>query len=252
MTRENDRGGRIVLLDIEGTTTPIAFVDDVLVPFARTALADWCRRHASSDDYREVLGRLAAEHAADRARGEPAPPWHDDSLETADRSMQAYACWLMDRDRKSPALKRLQGWVWEEGYRAGVLRGDVYPDVAPAMRRWRGAGLRTAIYSSGSETAQRRLFESTAEGDLSPLIDGFFDTAVGPKVESASYAAIASRLDVTPAAITFLSDVTAELRAAVTAGCRGLLCVRPGNRPQPEAGAYRQISSFDELDVQDL
>jgi enolase-phosphatase E1 len=158
----------------------------------------------------------------------------------------------MDADRKSPGLKLLQGLIWDEGYHAGTLSGVVYPDVAPALRRWHAEGIRVAVYSSGSEQAQRRLFESTADGDLSAIVEAFFDTSVGAKIEPASYATIASRLDVAPNEILFVSDVTAELSASVRAGCRAILCVRAGNRPQPDAGAYRQIKSFDELDVQDF
>jgi enolase-phosphatase E1 len=241
-----------VLLDIEGTTTPVAFVYDVLFPFARAELAGWCQRHAGSDPYRRIMTELAAEHASDRARGERVPPWDEATPEAADRSLQAYVSWLMDVDRKSPGLKRLQGLIWEEGYRAGALRGEVYPDVARALARWRADGIRTAIYSSGSELAQKRLFESTPSGNLSALIDGYFDTAVGPKTDPASYAAIASRLTVSPEAIVFVSDVTAELSAAARAGCRPVLCVRPGNSPQADAAAYRQITSFEDLDVQPL
>lgn len=241
---------RVVLLDIEGTTTPIAFVYDVLVPFAAERLPDWCRRHAGSREYRDVCDRLAAEHAVDRARGEAVPTWADDSPETRDRSLQEYARWLMARDRKSPGLKLLQGFIWEEGYQSGLLRGDVFADVPPALRRWRGAGIRIAIYSSGSELAQRRLFESTPAGDLTGLIERFFDTVVGPKVAASSYRMIAAELGTATSEIQFVSDVTAELRAAAEAGCQTVLCVRPGNRPQGDAGDFPQISSFDDLDVQ--
>ena len=175
------RDVRVVLLDIEGTTTPMTFVHDVLFPFARTSLPRWCRANVGSDSYRQVLQRLAEEHAADHRAGDPVPEWRDDTPAEADRSLQAYVLWLMDRDRKTTGLKHLQGLIWEEGYRSGALRGDVYPDVAVAMRRWRHAGIASAIYSSGSELAQRRLFGSTIHGDLTTIIAGFFDTTVGPK-----------------------------------------------------------------------
>jgi enolase-phosphatase E1 len=249
VTRPVRHHARVVLLDIEGTTTPMAFVHDVLFPYARRRLADWCRRQSGADVYQEVLRLLAVEHAADRARGESVPDWHDGSRASADASLQAYAAWLMDIDRKSPGLKLLQGRVWEEGYRSGDLRGEVFPDVAPALRRWHGAGVRLAIYSSGSERAQRLLFSSTRDGDLTPLIAGFFDTGVGAKVSPESYARIQSELGVAAGDVVFVSDVTAELAAARQAGSRPVLCVRPGNRPQPDAAAYEAVSSFDELDV---
>jgi enolase-phosphatase E1 len=147
----------------------------------------------------------------------------------------------MDRDRKSPGLKRLQGQIWEIGYRAGELRGDVFPDTAPAIRRWRAQGIDVAIYSSGSVLAQRHLFESTPAGDLTGLIRAFFDTAVGPKTASDSYIRIAQALGHEPSRILFVSDVTAELSAARAAGFQVRLSVRPGNPSQADAAAYELV-----------
>src|SRR5262249_40281373 len=152
------------------------------------------------------------EHAQDVERGEQPAPLTVPYLE-----------WLMDRDRKSPALKLLQGLIWERGYQAGDLHGIVFDDVPPAIRRWRGAGLRIAIYSSGSELAQRRLFESTTPGNLASSLSGFFDTSVGPKQSADSYHAIASALQVPASDVLFISDVTRELDAARTAGLRTAL-----------------------------
>ena len=242
-----NRDVRVVLLDIEGTTTPMTFVHDVLFPFARTSLPGWCRANIGSEHYRQVLQRLSEEHAADRRAGDPVPEWRDDTATEADRSLQAYVVWLMGLDRKTTGLKLLQGLIWDAGYRSGALRGEVYPDVPVAMRRWRSAGIAPAIYSSGSELAQRRLFGSTVHGDLTTLIAGFFDTAVGPKQSASSYAEVASRLAVEPAGILFVSDVTAELAAAAAAGCGAVLSIRPDNRPQPDADAYPHIRTFDEI-----
>ena len=188
-----ERGVRAVLLDIEGTTTPIAFVHEVLFPFARARLDGWLTAAAGSGDLAAITTQLASEHAEDLSRGEPVPEWRREGPAELRASVEAYSAWLMDRDRKSPGLKRLQGLIWEDGYQAGVLRGEVFPDVPPALRRWRAAGITTAIYSSGSELAQRRLFQSTPEGDLTPLIVGFFDTAVGSKRDPASYRRIADQ-----------------------------------------------------------
>jgi enolase-phosphatase E1 len=238
-----DRGIRVVLLDIEGTTTPIAFVREVLFPFARAHLAAFLRAHGHDAAVDEVRRLLAREHADDRARGDQPPPAGFDASE----AIAPYVVWLMDRDRKSPGLKLLQGQIWEAGYRAGELRGQVYEDVTPAIRRWRAAGLRVAIYSSGSELAQRRLFESTAHGDLTPLLSGFFDTAVGAKIASDSYARIAATLGVQPAAMLFVSDVTTELTAARGAGLQVVLSIRPGNPAQSGAEQFDQIEGFQEL-----
>jgi len=238
-----------VLLDIEGTTTPIAFVHDVLFPFARDHLMAWCADFSGSTSYLEVHRRLAAEHANDRLRGESVPEWRTDTPNLAVESLVAYARWLMDRDCKSPGLKLLQGFIWEQGYRAGILHGDVFPDVPEAIRRWRDAGLSVAIYSSGSELAQRLLFASTRHGDLTPLITGFFDTSVGSKLSSDSYARIVSALgDAAPHAL-FASDVAAELSAAADAGCQTLLVVRPGNGQQPDADRFETVHAFSEIVV---
>jgi enolase-phosphatase E1 len=239
------RGVRAVLLDIEGTTTPIVFVTDVLFPYARARLASHLRDHWRDEPTRRVVSQLGEEHAADRQAGQAPPVWPDRGSDVT--AVAAYAIWLMDRDRKSPGLKELQGQIWEAGYQDGVLRGLVFADVAPAIRRWHAAGLRVAIYSSGSEQAQRRLFESTPAGDLTALLDAFFDTRVGAKVDAASYTRIAASLSLAPAAVLFVSDVTAELQAARAAGMAVALAVRPGNPPQPAADEFHSVGSFDEL-----
>jgi enolase-phosphatase E1 len=246
---------RLILLDIEGTTTPIAFVHDVLFPFARARLADWLVRHAGTSASRGVIEALRTEHARDVARGEPTgAPWPPDTPGPAGEArtqaaVVAYASHLMTLDRKSTALKHWQGLIWEEGYQAGLLHGEVYPDVPPAMRRWRAAGVDVAIYSSGSELAQRRLFASTEYGDLTPLISAFFDTAVGPKTEADSYRRIAAALGHEPSAIVFVSDLVRELDAARAAGCQTRLSLRPGNAPQPDAGRHAAVASLLDLDA---
>jgi enolase-phosphatase E1 len=149
----------------------------------------------------------------------------DGAFDSSD-AIAPYVTWLMDRDRKSPGLKLLQGQIWEAGYRAGELRGQVYPDVPPSIRRWRAAGLRVAIYSSGSELAQRRLFESTEHGDLTPVLSGFFDTG-SARSGVRGYGRIASARRA-PSPIVFVSDVTrADGRAE--AGVHVVLSLRPGN-----------------------
>jgi len=242
-----DRDVRLVLLDIEGTTTPIAFVHDVLFPFARTHLASWMRAHSDSADRLALLDMLSAEHQSESDRA-TLPLWRSGTDAELAASAVEFLEWLMDRDRKSPALKTLQGWIWEQGYRTGALRGQVYSDVVPAVRRWRDAGVRVAIYSSGSELAQRHLFGTLPEGDMTALLAGFFDTAVGPKKADSSYTRIASVLAVAPATLLFISDVTTELEAASRAGCQVLLCVRPGSVPAPDASRFESIETFDDVD----
>jgi len=227
----------MILLDIEGTTTPIAFVTETLFPYARTHLPEYLGAHGATPECRAAVERLQAEYEADRASGEAVPAW----------SPRAYLDWLMDRDRKSPALKELQGRVWEEGYRNGTLAGQVYDDVPPALARWRDAGVPVGIYSSGSVRAQQWLFRRSTAGDLTPLLSWHFDTAVGAKRTPSSYARIAEDVSLPPADILFISDVAAELDAARAAGLRTALMVRPGNPPQPDTGHHRVIRSL--LDI---
>ena len=235
----------MVLLDIEGTTTPIAFVHERLFGYVRAHLDSFLSVYWDEPVVEEAVSALAAEHGHDRGAG--APPWLAETRGQARETVAAYARWLMDRDRKSPALKELQGLIWHQAYLSGELRGEVFSDVPRAMARWRQRGLRIAIYSSGSELAQRLLFASTSEGDLTPNIEAFFDTGVGAKRESDSYARIAKALECQPGDILFVSDVAAELAAAETAGCAVMLCVRPGNPHQPNADQFPQVSSFDAL-----
>jgi enolase-phosphatase E1 len=235
---------RVLLLDVEGTTTAVSFVHDVLFPFARARLREFLETEAPRDP--AVRADLALLQAERRAEAQPgAPEWRDATPEEALAAAATYAEWLMDRDRKSTALKALQGRIWEGGYRSGLLKSHVYPDVRPALERWHAQGRSVAIFSSGSVLAQRLLFEHTAEGDLTPLIDGYFDTTTGPKREAASYRRIAEKLHVAPAAVQFVSDVPAELDAARTAGLGTALCVRDGG--EPPAGDHPRLDTFDDL-----
>jgi enolase-phosphatase E1 len=241
------RGVRAVLLDIEGTTTPIAFVHDVLFPFARAHLHEFLSDPRNAGVLGQVVALLSNEHAVDAAGGECPPDWNITTPDETRMSVERYAVWLMDRDRKSPGLKLLQGEIWEGGYRAGFLQSDVYPDVAPAIRRWRAGGMEVAIYSSGSVLAQRLLFASTPDGDLTSTLNGFYDTAVGPKTSAGSYAQIVRAMSRPPREVLFISDVTAELGAARAAGLQVLLSLRPGNAAQPAAGTFETIQSFNEI-----
>src|SRR5204863_3949398 len=161
-------------------------------------------------------------------------------------SIVAYVKWLIDCDRKSTALKSIQGKIWRSGYADGSLKAPVFPDVAPAFRRWRSANLNISIFSSGSRLAQQLLFAHTEMGDLTHFIDHYFDTTTGSKTAIKSYQDIASTLNRSEREILFISDVVAELDAASAAGMQTLLCVRPGNSLQP-ASHYLTIRSFDEI-----
>jgi enolase-phosphatase E1 len=229
---------RAILLDIEGTTTPIEFVHQVLFPYARAQVHDYLKQHADDPAVRADVALLRAEYAAESPSPD-LPRWNP----------EAYVYWLMDRDHKSTGLKALQGRIWEAGYRAGELRGkgEVYPDVRPALERWHAAGKTIAIFSSGSVQAQRNLFANTTAGDLSPFLSGNFDTTTGPKREADSYRQIAAALRQPASAVLFISDVSAELDGARTAGMRTALCIRGSAPPNASPTDHPRIRSFAEL-----
>ena len=154
---------------------------------------------------------------------------------------------MIKRDRKSPALKSLQGKIWEQGYRDGILKAPLFDDVVPNLKRLRNEGIRIAIFSSGSVLAQNLLFGHTDTGDHTGLIEHYFDTSVGSKVSSWSYGEIAAQLQLLPAEVIFVSDVANELAAARDAGMSTLLCLRPGNQPQSTAEQFQAIQSFSEI-----
>jgi enolase-phosphatase E1 len=239
----------LYLLDIEGTTSPVSFVYDVLFPYARQRMKDYILAHAGEPALDSDLRLLAQENAIDRAAGAPiiylSQPLSQDRAEALQSSV-AYLLWLMDKDRKSTALKSIQGKIWAEGYEQGHLHSEIFPDVPAALERWHAAA-RIAIYSSGSVEAQKYLFRFTGAGDLTPLIDAWFDTHTGAKIESASYQKIAAAMNTEPAEILFISDSVRELDAARQAGMTTLLSVRPGNAPVSDSNSHPAIHSFDSL-----
>lgn len=238
-------GVRGIVLDIEGTTTPIVFVHDVLFSYARTHVEDYLAKHADADDVRKDIELLREEHATDLRTGNQPP-----ALTAELESVVNYINWLIDLDRKSTALKSLQGKIWHEGYSDGTLRSQVFSDVAPAFARWRVAGLSISIFSSGSVLAQQLLFAHTEAGDLTSFISNYFDTSVGKKGEAESYRRIAETIGFPPSEVLFISDVVSELSAAHEAGMKTVLSIRPGNPTQESAAQYQaieSIESFDEL-----
>jgi enolase-phosphatase E1 len=233
-----------ILLDIEGTTTPLAFVKEVLFPHARTHLRSHLEAHAGAAEYESLFMRLHDEHASALQAGETVPTWADERLS----AVAAYIESLMDRDRKSTALKELQGRIWEDGYRRGELVGEVFPDVRPALQRWHKQNLPVGIFSSGSVLAQQLLFRHSSAGDLTIFLRWYFDTRVGSKVDSDSYRRIARSIGIPAENHLFLSDVTNELDASHTAGMQVRLVVRPGNATVPPDHGYAEIRSLEEID----
>ena len=222
-----------ILLDIEGTTTPIAFVHDVLFSYAREHVREFLNANEATDD----IALLREEHAVDVREGRNPPA-----------NMVEYVEWLIALDRKSTGLKSLQGKIWRQGYEEGSLKAQVFEDVAPAFERWRERGLRISIFSSGSVLAQQLLFAHTEAGDLTRFIDSYFDTNVGKKGDKESYRRIAEAMNLEAHEILFISDVTSELDAANEAGMKTALSIRPGNAPQTgDLSLFTRLQNFQDL-----
>jgi enolase-phosphatase E1 len=213
-----------VVTDIEGTTTRIAFVHDILFPYARDRLPAFLAARASDP--------AVASSVAEVTRLAPGVP-----------PVETLRGWIK-ADAKVTPLKTLQGLIWAEGYASGDLRSEVYPDVVPALRRWRAAGVRLYVYSSGSEAAQKQLFSHLPEGDVTVLFSGYFDTNVGAKRDIGSYRTIATAIGLPAGELLFLSDVAAELDAALAGGWRTCQVVRAEDGTRAAAG-HPQARDFE-------
>lgn len=218
---------KAIITDIEGTTSSLSFVKDVLFPYARDHLAEFVHDHG-----RDVKVREQLDAARDAAGG---------GLD--DAGVVAQLIQWIDADRKITPLKALQGMIWENGYRQGHFRGHIYADAARNLECWHNSGIRIYVYSSGSAYAQQLLFAHTNHGDLNGLFSGNFDTRVGPKTEPDSYRRIVESVGEPAKNIVFLSDITAELDAARAVGLRTICLVREG-APKPDAD-HPQVADFD-------
>ena len=225
-----------ILTDIEGTTSSISFVKDVLFPYARKALPGFGAAHGREPEVRRWLDAVASEIGG---------ACQDDLV------VETLQGWI-DADRKHTALKALQGMVWKDGYGRADFRAHIYPDAAEALRRWHAAGHALSVYSSGSVPAQKLFFGNSAAGDLQPLFSHWFDTEVGGKRDAGSYRRIVAALGVPAADVLFLSDVVEELDAAREAGLGTVLVDRREDYPQPRLGAdtggHRRVEAFDAID----
>lgn len=225
---------RCVVMDIEGTILPITFVRDTLFPYAHRQLDRFLGDHRDDRDVRRWL-LLCQDTVAQEEGIRPAE----------DRLPGILQLW-MAQDRKHTGLKGLQGLIWEEGYRNGAFAPELYDDVTDTLLAWHAGGLQLALYSSGSEQAQRLLLTHTATGDLTGLFTHYFDTEIGPKADAASYRRIAGQLALPPGTILFLSDVEAELNAAAMAGFQAMQIVRPGTK----AGTRHPVAArFTDIDL---
>jgi enolase-phosphatase E1 len=221
---------RAIVTDIEGTTSSISFVKEVLFPYARERMEDFVCNHLDDMAVRQALDDV------DNAVGR---------LLNVDEAIAQLIAWI-DEDRKITPLKNLQGMIWEAGYREGDFHGHVYPDAVEGLRRWQAAGIDLYVYSSGSVQAQKLLFGHTEVGDLTPLFNGYFDTRIGAKVQADSYRRIADQIGVPAAETLFLSDLVEELDAAAEAGMQTLRLVREG---EPGAGEHPVARHFGEIEV---
>jgi len=232
---------KLFLLDIEGTVAPMSLVYEQLFPYARAHFERYLQSHSGEQGVVNDLAALAEERAEETDETAPKfanPDYWDEAL--------PYLNWLMDRDRKSTALKSLQGRIWKGGFERDELKGTLFEDVPPALERWSSAG-HVAIYSSGSVAAQMLLFRHSNFGDMTGFIAGYFDTRTGPKTAKESYASIASAMDCEPREVMFFSDAVRELDGARDAGCHTRMVMREGNAPVSDAHGHRKIKTFDVL-----
>jgi enolase-phosphatase E1 len=237
---------RVLLLDIEGTTTPIDFVYKTLFPYAGRNLEPFLRGHFSEPEIAALVQELKAQHERDSAAGFQPAAWLSGSDEAQLSSCVAYAQWLIARDSKCTPLKTLQGKIWQRGFASGELRGEVYADVPRAFERWRKQQRDMCIYSSGSVLAQQQLFQSVISGDLTPYIAAFFDTQTGIKTAAGSYKKIAASLGRSPRECLFISDAPKEVEAARSAGILAVLCDRSSPAGAQPASS-ESIQTFDEV-----
>ncbi len=226
---------RVILTDIEGTTSSISFVKNVLFPYARNALPGFIATHGNEPDVRRWLDAVATEIGGAC----------QDSLVA--ETLQGW----IDQDRKHTALKALQGKIWETGYRNGDYKAHFYPEVAAVLKGWHAAGLPLYVYSSGSVPAQKQFFGFSDTGDLTALVSGWFDTEIGGKREAESYRRIVDAIGVPAGEILFLSDVVEELDAARDAGLQTRLLDRLDDYPLPRSGeathGHERVENFQQI-----
>jgi enolase-phosphatase E1 len=222
-----------ILIDVEGTTSSITFVKDVLFPYVRERLPAFVVTHADEPEVQHWLHDAAKEAGL---------------ISTAQQHVIDLLVSWIDEDRKSTALKALQGMIWQEGYAANDFRAHVYPEVPKRLRAWQIAGKRLYVYSSGSVLAQKLFFGHTEVGDLTALFSGYFDTETGPKRDAESYRRIAATVGVPVDEILFLSDTPEELDAAHAAGLQTTLLAR-APAACPSHSAHRCVADFDSVEI---
>lgn len=224
---------KAIVTDIEGTTSSLSFVKDVLFPYARAKLPDFVRQNLNDPQVSQLLADTCLEAGIDC------------TCATDPNAAIAQLIEWIDQDKKITPLKALQGLIWKAGYECGDFKGHLYPDAIANLKVWKEKGISLYVYSSGSVLAQKLLFGHTEVGDLTPLFSGFFDTNIGGKKEADSYLKIAEAIALPPESILFLSDIKEELDAAKAAGYQTFWLVR-GLEPDVQA-EHRQVTSFDNI-----
>lgn len=243
-----------IVMDIEGTTTSISFVKDTLFPYVRKNLEDYISTNWSEEEFKDVLLLLKNQAAEDKKAEvdgvvEIPTEGSDDDVKAA---VVKNVLWQMDSDRKTTALKKLQGYMWRKGYKTGELKGHLFADVAPALREWVKDGRKLYVYSSGSVEAQKLLFGNSTDGDLTELFTDFFDTEVGAKTAAESYKSIVEKLGCSADDALFLTDIPKEASAAQEAGLPVILVEREGNLPVPSElkKGFSAVTSFQEVEFE--
>nr|XP_033324349.1 enolase-phosphatase E1 isoform X1 [Megalopta genalis]XP_033324356.1 enolase-phosphatase E1 isoform X2 [Megalopta genalis] len=249
---ETSLSGTVILVDIEGTTTSVSFVKDVLFPYVRENLSKYIESKWEDEEFKkdfEKLKEQAKKDEEDKVDG--FVPIAGDTEEEK-KSLVKNVLWQMDGDRKTGALKQLQGHMWREAYNSGAVKAHVYEDVPKALEAWTNDGKKVYVYSSGSVEAQKLLFGHSVHGDLLKHFSGYFDTEVGAKQETSSYKNILNKIGADPSAIIFLTDVVKEAAAAKEAGLTAVLVEREGNAPLTDEDkvSFTTIKSFLDLTFQ--
>lgn len=223
---------RAIVTDIEGTTSSISFVHEVLFPYAAKQMGDFVRAQHGQPEVAEQLEEVARLGGLD--------------VQDLDGLIAQLAQWMAE-DRKITPLKALQGMIWKHGYEQGHFKGHVYPDAVDNLRHWHAQGIRLYVYSSGSVQAQKLIFGYTEYGDLTPLFSGYFDTNIGGKREAESYRRILTELNLPGNEVLFLSDIREELDAARSAGLQVCWLVRAGTIPAD--APYPAVSDFSSIQL---
>ncbi|PKU67819.1 probable bifunctional methylthioribulose-1-phosphate dehydratase/enolase-phosphatase E1 1 [Dendrobium catenatum] len=250
-TQAPDKQRKCILLDIEGTTTPVSFVTEVLFPYARNNVRKHLMSTYDSEETQDDIKLLRAQILDDLEKEPsgyvPIPPDEAGKEQVID-FLVTHVEEMIKADRKLTALKQLQGHIWRAGFENKELQGVVFDDVPEALKRWHTNGIKVYIYSSGSREAQRLVFGHSEHGDLRKYLCGFFDTTVGNKRESRSYFEISQSVGVdAPSQILFVTDVYQEAIAAKAAGLDVIISIRPGNAPLPDYHGFQTITSFAEI-----